>query len=549
MRKACTLSVPEVDSIYKEYSPIKSPAMRKASLTCLVLLLLSVASSAAPGTDLIKDLILGDVLTSARAVEALAAEAPESLATWIQSFDDFPPADTTGWAFELKHPINDTLTAPAWLFVPTGYNPKEPTALVVALHGGVSGAKFRDGSTKNWLDDEYFQLAEQENWLMLYPMGMMGCAWWDRIGMENILWFIREVKRRYNVDDDRVAMCGFSDGASGSYHFAMLAPTDFAVFYPWSGVPSVGTQVGGIQTYLGNLQNRPLFATNGGKDQLYPAKDVEPYHRLALIIGGRVSAAYYDTAGHNGGYMPPEWAMMSERFDRHNRDPFPPGIYFETADLEFARSDWITILALDTGATPADWRVDSNLKETDDRLTIGFNPDPEYKGKGIKIGYVSPDPEAPATKAGLKVGDILLQIDDVKLSGMAEITKAKTGRKRGDPIKLIFKRGSKKLEFETSYPPVREYDAFPRTLPSGAIKAYRVGNSFDIQTSRVGKFSIDISPSLVRFDQPVKVVVNGKECFSSVLTPDSRIMLNEFQSDRDRIRLVYTRLTLDVPME
>ncbi len=515
----------------------------------IVTLLLSRTSLAAP--DAIKGLVTGDSATALISAAQLSSQPPESLAVWIRNFNDFPPPDTLGWATMLKHEINDTFTAPAWLYIPTSYKSHSPTPFVIALHGGVSGEKFRDASTKNWHDDTVFQLAEQHGWLVLYPLGKTGCAWWDKVGMDNILWYVREVKRRYNVDDDRITMCGFSDGGSGSYHFAMLAPTDFAVFFPWSGNPSVGTHAGGIQTYLENMQRRPLFASNGGKDQLYPAVEIERHHRLILNTGASLSASYCDTAGHNVSYMKNEWQAMPDRFSRNSRDPFPPEIYLETADIGFGAADWLQITTIDTSRDSAWWYEDLNLKETDDRISIGFNPDQEYTGKGVRIGGVSRDPESPAFKAGVQVGDIIVQIDDIKIAGMDDVVRAKEGRKRGDKIKLIFKRGSKKIVSESTYPPSQEYDAYPRNQKSGVLRARRVGNTFEIQSMRVSALGIFLSPDLVRFEQPVKVLIaqdtNLKEVFNSVVTPNSKTMLKHFLKDRDRKRMVYAELNLDVP--
>lgn len=499
--------------------------------------------------DAVNNLITGDLQAKETAVQMLSSESPESLAVWLKDFSAFPPPDTTGWAIRLDHQINDSLTAPAWLFIPSGYDYKKPTPLVISLHGGVSGAKFRDAAGKNWIDEPVVQLAEENGWLVLYPLGMTGCAWWDKTGMQNILWFVKEIKRRFNVDDNQIAMCGFSDGGSGSYHFGMLAPTDFAVFFPWSGSPAVGTLVSGIQTYLANLQSRPLFVSNGGKDQLYPAKGCVHMLYQALSAGSHLSAAFYDTAGHNYGYMPAEWSKMTERFNSHRRDPFPPSIYFETADRDFAECDWVTVDELDTSRTAADWHIDYNDTLKDERLTIGFNPDMEYKGKGVRVGFVGEDKEAPAFKAGIQPGDILIQIDDIKIVSMDDVNRAKVGKKRGDPIKLAYKRGKKTIKYETSYPPAREFAAFPREQKSGAIKACHIGNSFYVETSRIASFSLELAPELVRFDQPVVVFVNDQECFNGSVEADSKVLLDEFMQKGDRCRQVFARLTIQVPKE
>lgn len=524
--------------------------MRMRRLEWVVLALVaSIGVAYAAPNAVIRELISEDAAAAERAAGVLIGQPAESLAVWIAAFNDFPQPDTSGWAVKLSHPIADTLEAPAYLFIPTGYDPHRPTPLVVTLHGGVGGPKFRDATGKNWLDEPVLQIAEAEGWLVLFPLGKTGCSWWDRTGMENILWLLREAKRRCNVDDDRVAMCGFSDGGSGAFHFAMLAPNDFAVFFPWSGHPGVGALVGKIPAYLPNLRARPLFASNGGADRLYPASEMEPLHQLALDAGARLAVAYYDTAGHNYGYMPAEWSRLPQRLRDHPRDPFPATIYLETADPEFITCDWLTITALDTAAAAREWHREFNVKRIDDRLTIGFNPDTEFKGPGVMVGSVAGDSTLPAMKVGLCEGDVIMRIDEVKIVSMADINRAKEGRVRGDPIRLAVKRGKKLLKFSSAYPPAEEYDAFPHIAPSGAVRATRIGNHFMIETSRVRGFSLSLSPEMVRFDQPVRVTADGKKLFDGVVQPESRLLLTDFLAHRDRRRLTFARLELTIPAE
>jgi len=420
---------------------------------------------------------------------------------------------------------------------------------MINLHGGVSGPKFRDATSKNWLEEPEIQIAEREGWLFLYPLGMTGCAWWDSTGMQNILWFVRDIKRQFNVDDDYVGMSGFSDGGSGSFQFGMLAPTEFSSFYPWSGHAAVGTLVGGVSAYLPSLSARPVFATNGGRDQLYPAAAMERIHRLAFEADSPISVAYYDTAGHNWEYMTPEMDAWADRFEGHGRDAYPPTISFETADLNFATSDWITITGIDTNRAAADWHKDYNLTQVDDRLTIGFNADTSYKKKGVKVASLARDMEAPAVLIGMQPGDIITEIDGLKILGMAEIVKAKEGRKRGDSIKITYKRGKKTFTGVSNYPPMREYPMFPRMAKSGAVRARRLGNTFEIEASRVSGLQLALSPRLVKFDQPVKVVINGVEVANQIVTPSTATLLNEYLKFHDRKRLTWATLDFTIPAQ
>ncbi len=480
------------------------------------------------------------------AMHLVASTSLETLANQIKTFNEYPIPDTIGGLVKIVHKISDTLVAPAFLFVPEGYNPQKPTPLLVILHGGVSGSEFRDMGGYDWRKDERITLFNEKGWLALFPMGKVGCLWWDPVGMANIDWLVREVKSHYNVDDDRVVMGGFSDGASGSFHFGMLNPTDYAFFTPRSGHLAVGSLAGPSQDYVPNLVNRPAYVTVGGRDQLYPTKRMMPLLKLALDACAPMWITSYDTASHNDGYMVFEYPLLVERVENRPREPFPMRLYWELDDLRFNRIDWLEITSLDTTLPPAEWHKDYNLKLIDDRITIGFIHNPEYEGEGVYINSITEDTLLPAVKAGLKPGDILVALDTLDITDIASLNNAKMTKKRGDKVSLTIIRDGQRMTFETEFPPVKEYDAFKRQRKSAALKAQRLGNIFIVETSRIGSFTIYINPQMVRMDQPIIVQVDGKVLFEGLVEPDQRVLVSQFLKDKDRKRLWWGKIDVVV---
>ena len=53
---------------------------------------------------------------------------------------------------------------------------------------------------------------------------------------------------------------------------------------------------------------------------------------------------------------------------------------------------------------------------------------------------------SPAYKEGIKEGDIILQIDDVKLEKMAELREYIYSKKPGDEVRIIYLKNNKKTE-------------------------------------------------------------------------------------------------------
>lgn len=77
-------------------------------------------------------------------------------------------------------------------------------------------------------------------------------------------------------------------------------------------------------------------------------------------------------------------------------------------------------------------------------VSMGVMPDYTYAGTGLRADGVSDG--KPAQKAGLKAGDIILQIGDYKITSMESYMQTLGKFKKGDKTKVIYKRGTDTLE-------------------------------------------------------------------------------------------------------
>ncbi len=77
-------------------------------------------------------------------------------------------------------------------------------------------------------------------------------------------------------------------------------------------------------------------------------------------------------------------------------------------------------------------------------VSMGIMPDYTYSGEGVKADGVSEG--KPAQKAGLKAGDIILQIGEYNVSSMETYMQTLGKLKKGDKTKVKFKRGNETLE-------------------------------------------------------------------------------------------------------
>jgi hypothetical protein len=78
------------------------------------------------------------------------------------------------------------------------------------------------------------------------------------------------------------------------------------------------------------------------------------------------------------------------------------------------------------------------------KVTLGIMPDYTYDGSGIRADGVTDG--RPAAKAGLKQGDIIIQLGDYPVSSMETYMQALNKFQKGDKTRVKFKRGNETLE-------------------------------------------------------------------------------------------------------
>ena len=94
--------------------------------------------------------------------------------------------------------------------VPASYDPATRYPVVVYLHGGVSRPKREDGTW--WRREE--RLARDDAFVVA-PASWNESLWWQDSQIENLAGVLNDLKRTYNLDENRAYLIGISDGATG----------------------------------------------------------------------------------------------------------------------------------------------------------------------------------------------------------------------------------------------------------------------------------------------------------------------------------------------
>jgi aminopeptidase YwaD len=77
------------------------------------------------------------------------------------------------------------------------------------------------------------------------------------------------------------------------------------------------------------------------------------------------------------------------------------------------------------------------------KVTLGIMPDYTYSGNGVRADGVTAG--RPAEKAGIKAGDIILTLGEIKINSLEDYMQALGKFKKGDKTTVTFKRGSETI--------------------------------------------------------------------------------------------------------
>ncbi|MDH4156180.1 MAG: PDZ domain-containing protein [candidate division Zixibacteria bacterium] len=451
------------------------------------------------------------------------------------------PDTTRGQALFGSAMCLDSVSRPYAVYVPSGYDSKTPTPLLVHLHGIVSRPVIERNLNEYVGDSAIMATAERRGWLVLFPLGQQGATWFDEVGMTNIMTQIRAVKAGFNVDDDRVYLSGLSDGASAAFLFAMVKPDDFAAFAALNGSMGVASEDGGFSTYAPNLANSYIYVTSADRDRYYPTAQMERTIAMAESAGANI--LYQRLTGeHISSILEFDYSTIFDYLEQHPRNPFPATIVWEAATPEFGLCRWLAIDDI-TIDEPAEWYLDYNVALVDSTISIGLIPYDTFAGPGVMVASVS-DGDNVARRSGLKPGDIIVDGNGIPIDGLVDLGKLRATLKHGAEVTLKVKRGAGEILLNGRVPKPKKYFVFKREKPSAVLKASYQDNRFDLRSSRLGAFRILVSPGMIDLNKNVQVILDGEKVFDRRIVPDIGFMLHRFLDSRDRKAVFVNEISL-----
>ncbi len=206
------------------------------------------------------------------------------------------------------------------MYVPAHYKPGTPIGAMLWLHGGGSCESI-ESELKHLedydMDDETVTgrspartETDTSNYILIAPVGPCGgllpasdhASRWDvPIADQYLMDVLTEVDSRYNINENKIILGGFSMGGIGAYHQALRLSDRFAAVMASAGSWELGSWEA--------LINTPMYLIQGtydahyyGENECRPHNTAIEYARMAYkMLGGTNSIhKFYEYPGEHG---------------------------------------------------------------------------------------------------------------------------------------------------------------------------------------------------------------------------------------------------------
>jgi predicted peptidase len=193
------------------------------------------------------------------------------------------------------------------LYVPSHYNKKKATPLVVLLHG--LGSNPQQVIGYEGITDQ----AEKRGWIVIAPYGYNTGGWYGALGQgkqfrvgrvapdapdnlgelseKDVLNVLDIARKEFNVDAKRTYLMGHSMGGGGSFYLGMKYPENWAALAPMA--PAIYSD----PNELAKIQKMPIIVVQGDKDNLVPVESTRKW--VAKMDELKMKHKYIEIAGGN----------------------------------------------------------------------------------------------------------------------------------------------------------------------------------------------------------------------------------------------------------
>jgi predicted esterase len=297
----------------------------------------------------------------------------------------------------------DGSAQPYGIEIPKNLDLNKKVPVWIWLHG--RGDKTTDLHFMAQRDNAKYKFPKEKA-IILQPFGRQ-CIGYKSAGETDIMEMIEHVKSQYKIDENRIALLGFSMGGAGAWHLGAHYARKWAVVHAGAGFAETAKYIKlkkedypawyeqklwgtyDVPDYTRNLFNIPVIAYSGENDkQIQAARIMEVAYKshgktLKHIIGPKMGHKYAP------GYLDKVCDFVRNAVDK-GRNIYPTKVHLQTKTLRYNKMYWVEITGL--AEHWMDSRVDAELINNSLLITTknvsSLTISAPWKGKEFPSGFV-----------------------------------------------------------------------------------------------------------------------------------------------------------------
>jgi poly(3-hydroxybutyrate) depolymerase len=244
------------------------------------------------------------------------------------------------------HSDVDDSEQPYGLYIPKNFDAQKKYPLVIMLHGAGSNHRlslrrvFGKSNGAGETDVEtsrVFPEFKDVDYIVAspYARGTMG---YQGVAEKDVMDVLADVKKRFNIDEDRTYLTGLSMGGGGTLWIGLTRPDIWAAIAPVCPAPPQGTE-----DLARNALNYPAWFHHGDKDQAVPVAVSRDWTAKMKELGSTVEYTEYPGVNHNSWENAYANAQIFDWFSKFTRDPHPPRVRFASKSYKYNKAYWVTL--------------------------------------------------------------------------------------------------------------------------------------------------------------------------------------------------------------
>lgn len=257
--------------------------------------------------------------------------------------------------------VDDT-EQPYGLYIPKNYDENKKYPLVIMLHGAGSNHRlalrrvFGKSNAAGENDVEatrYFPEWKGVDYIVAspYARGTMG---YQGVAEQDVMDVLADVKRRFNIDEDRTYLTGLSMGGGGTLWIGLTRPDIWAAMFPVCPAPPKDAE-----DLAPNALNIPIYFHHGDQDGAVPVAVSRDWTKRLKDLGVNVSYTEYPGVNHNSWENAYHEQAAFEWFGKFTRNRFPDRVTFNSKRYQYNSAYWVRFDQLTPGTLAT---IDASFK-------------------------------------------------------------------------------------------------------------------------------------------------------------------------------------------